>query len=344
MSPIRLASITLDRPVIQAPMAGVSTPALAAAVSNAGGLGSLGLGAMNATEAAAAIGQTRGLTDRPFGVNLFCHAPAHRDPGVEASWLNMLAPRFAAYGASPPPRLTEIYPSFLTDDAMLRVLCAARPALVSFHFGLPDAARLQALRDAGAVLGATVTSAAEAQAIVAAGLDLVIAQGWEAGGHRGLFDPAGADARLALPDLLASLRGLPIPVVAAGAIMRATDTRDALAAGAVAVQCGTAFLRAPEAATTAAHRAALSRGETTMTRAISGRPARSISNLLTAIDDAAAPDYPVAYDAAKALNAAALAAGETGYGAQWAGTGAAQAVARPAADTVAALTPRPPTR
>ena len=117
----------------------------------------------------------------------------------------------------------------------------------------------------------------------------------------------------------------------------AADVRAALSAGAVAVQCGTAFLRAPEAATTPAHRAALSSGRTAMTRAISGLPARSVENLFTASDDRAATAYPVTYDAGKALNAAAVAAGETGYGAQWGGTGAARAVARPAAETVAAL-------
>lgn len=334
---MQIGSLSFDRPVIQAPMAGVATPELAAAVSNASGLGCLGLATMPATEAAQAMARTRAMTDRPFGVNVFCHARPQRDPEVEAAWLDRLAPRFAQFGAAPPAELRDIYPSFLTNDDMLQALIDARPALISFHFGLPDADRLARLRSSGAVLAATATSPAEARAIVAAGLDLVIAQGWEAGGHRGMFDPKGDDARLPLPDLLAALRDLPVPVVAAGAIMAAADTRAALAAGAVAVQCGTAFLRAPEAATTPAHRAALSVGHTKMTRAISGRPARSVENLFTAIDDSAAPDYPVTYDAGKALNAAALAGDETGYGAQWAGTGAARSVARPAAETVAAL-------
>lgn len=334
---MQIGPLTLDLPVIQAPMAGVSTPELAAAVSNAGGLGSLGLGASTVAQAEGDIARTLALTDRPSGVNLFCHRAPRRDAAVESAWLDRLSPLFAGFGATPPATLSDIYPGFTGAGPMLDLLCTTRPALVSFHFGLPDAAALSRLRETGAVLAATATSRAEADAIAAAGLDLVVAQGWEAGGHRGMFDENAPDDQLGLIDLLAALRGTKLPVIAAGGIMEAADVRAALAAGAVAVQCGTAFLRAPEAATTPAHRAALSSGRTAMTRAISGRPARSVENLFTAIDDRAAPAYPVTYDAGKALNAAAVAAGETGYGAQWGGTGAARAVARPAAETVAAL-------
>ena len=326
-------------PVIQAPMAGTSTPALAAAVSRAGGLGCLGLGAMTAAQAAQAMAETAALTDRAFGVNLFCHQPTPRDPVAEARWLDRLAPHFARFAAQPPRALTDIYPSFIDNDAMLAALVAARPALVSFHFGLPRADQIRALRATGALLAATATCLAEARAIGAAGLDAIVAQGWQAGGHRGVFDPGAADARLATLDLVHQLAGLGLPVIAAGGIMDAADTRAALAAGAVAVQCGTAFLLAPEAASPAAHRAALARGETVMTAAISGRSARCCANLFTAIPDDGTPGYPMTYDAGKALNAAAVAAGESGYGAHWAGTGCARAIARPAADTVAALAP-----
>ena len=326
-------------PVIQAPMAGTSTPALAAAVSGAGGLGCLGLGAMSVAQAAQAMAGTAALTDRAFGVNLFCHRPTPRDPGAEARWLDRLAPHFARFGADPPRILTDIYPSFIDNDAMLAALVAARPALVSFHFGLPRADQIRALRATGAVLAATATCLAEARAVRAAGLDAVVAQGWQAGGHRGVFDPAADDERLATLDLVRQLAGLGLPVIAAGGIMDAADTRAALAAGAVAVQCGTAFLLAPEAASPPAHRAALAGGETVMTAAISGRPARCCANLFTAVPDDGTPGYPMTYDAGKALNAAAVAAGESGYGAHWAGTGCARAIARPAADTVAALAP-----
>lgn len=329
----------LKHPLIQAPMAGVSTPALAAAVCEAGGLGFVALGALDATGARAAIEQTRALTGRPFGVNLFCHAPARRDHLREGRWLARLAPEFARHGATPPEALHEIYQSFRVNEAMLALLLDARPAFVSFHFGLPNPQQMAALRDTGARLLATATSEAEGQTILDAGLDGIVAQGWQAGGHRGIFDPEAPDERLETLPLLARLRPLGLPLIAAGGIMTREDARAATRAGAVAVQCGTAFLRAPEAANPAAHRDALSSGRTVMTRAISGRAARCVENLFTAIDGEEAPDYPVAYDAGKALNAAALAQGETGYGAFWAGTGAAQAVARPAAETVAAISP-----
>ncbi|WP_134726420.1 NAD(P)H-dependent flavin oxidoreductase [Paracoccus luteus] len=333
-----IAALGLRCPVLQAPMAGTSTPALAAAVSNAGGLGNLGLAAMTPQQAAQAMAETAALTGRAWGVNLFCHRPPVRDPVREAAWLDRLAPHFTRFGAQPPASLREIYLSFLQDDAMLAAVVAARPRLVSFHFGLPRPDQIAALRETGALLAATATGPAEAQAIADAGLDAIVAQGWQAGGHRGIFDPDGPDERLDTLDLVARLVPLGLPVIAAGAIMQASDTRAALAAGAAAVQCGTAFLRAPEAATPQPHRDALAVGETVMTAAISGRPARACVNDFTQLGGAGA-GYPMTYDAGKALNAAALAAGHTGFGPHWAGTGAAQAVARPAAETVAALCP-----
>ena len=334
-----IARLGMQHPVIQAPMAGISTPALAAAVSGAGGLGSLGLGAMTPAQAALAMAQTAALTPRPFAVNLFCHQPHAPDPAAERAWLDRLRPHFTRFSAQPPAALRDIYPSFIGNRAMLDAVIAARPAMVSFHFGLPDRAQIAALRDAGAVLAATATSVQEGRAIAAAGLDAIIAQGWQAGGHRGIFDPAARDERLSTPDLLAALLPVGLPVIAAGGIMDAAGSRAALDAGASAVQCGTAFLLAPEAATPPAHRAALAQGRTVMTAAISGRPARCCANLFTAIADRGTPGYPRTYDAGKALNTAALAAGETGYGAHWAGTGCARAIARPAAQTVAALAP-----
>ncbi len=324
--------------VIQAPMAGTSTPRLTAAVSHAGAFGFVALAALGADGAAQAIAETRAMTDRPFGVNLFCHQPEARDPARDAAWLARLAPEFAQFGAQPPAELREIYPSLLVDDAMLRVVVAARPAAVSFHFGLPRDDQIAALRATGATLLATATSVQEARAIRDRGLDAVIAQGWQAGGHRGIFRPVGPDERLDTVTLVAMVRGLGLPVIAAGAVMTGGDVRAALRAGAVAVACGTAFLLTPEAGTTAAHREALVAGSNTVvTRAISGRPARCLVNRFTALSEEGVAGYPMAYDAGKALNAAASAAGEPGYGAFWAGTGAAQAQARPAAEVVTEL-------
>ncbi|SDK46302.1 NAD(P)H-dependent flavin oxidoreductase [Paracoccus chinensis] len=334
-----LTRLGMQVPVIQAPMAGVSTPALAAAVSTASGLGSLGLAAMTGVEAAEAIAETRRLTGRPFGVNLFCHQPQPRDPKAEARWLDRLTPHFTKVRAEPPRSLTPRYPSVLESDELLAAVLAAPPALVTFHFGLPRPDQIAALREGGCLLGATATSESEARRIRDAGLDLIVAQGWQAGGHRGIFDPAGPDERLETLDLVRRIAPLGLPVVAAGEIMDRTDSRRAIDAGAVAVQCGTAFLLALEAATSPAHRQALGRGETWMTKAISGRPARCCANDFTAIPDEEAPGYPVTYAAGKALDAAARAHGVTSYGAHWAGTGCARAVARPAAETVAALAP-----
>ena len=340
-----LRKLGIELPIIQAPMAGVSTPEMAAAVSNAGGVGSIGVGAVDADATRQMIAAVRAGTRRPFQVNVFCHKPAVADTAREASWLARLAPDFARYGAKPPARLTEVYQSFLTDDAKLAVLLAERPPIVSFHFGVPSPDRIEALRAAGIVLLATATNLEEGKVIAAAGIDAVVAQGYEAGGHRGVFDPDGADDRLgtvALTRLL--VRKLDIPVIAAGGIMDGAGIAASLTLGAAAAQMGTAFVACPESSADAGYRAALlgpAAEHTVMTAAISGRPARCLANRFTAlargVERQAIPNYPIAYDAGKALHAAAKAAGEFGYGAQWAGQGAPLARSLPAAELVARL-------
>jgi len=220
-----------------------------------------------------------------------------------------------------------------------------RPEVVSFHFGLPSADRMQALRKAGSVLIAAVTSLEEGNAVVAAGVDAVIAQGYEAGGHRGLFDPAAQDDRLGTLALTRVLtRKLEVPVIAAGGIMDGAGIAAALQLGAVAAQLGTAFIGCPESSADEGYRAAL-RSEaalhTVMTAAISGRPARCLPNQFTRLGESVSvreiPSYPIAYDAGKALHAAAKAKSDFGYGAQWAGQGAPLARAMPTADLVREL-------
>jgi len=338
-----LAKLGVALPIVQAPMAGTSTPELAAAVCAAGALGSIAVGAVDAAGAQKMISDLRARTDRAFNVNLFTHAPAKADSAREAAWLAALAPEFERYGATPPTALREIYRSFVEDDAMLTVLLELAPAVVSFHFGLPDADRIAALKSNGCVLLSTATSLAEAEAARAAGIDAVVAQGWEAGGHRGVFDPAAPDDRLGtVARLLVQRSGL--PVIAAGGIMDGAGIAAALDLGAVAAQLGTAFIACPESAADAAYRAALAGDaalHTTMTDAISGRPARCLANRFTAWGEANAgvtrAAYPIAYDAGKALNAAAKLKGEGGYGAQWAGQGAPLARAMPAGELVAVL-------
>lgn len=335
----------VEHPIVQAPMAGTSTPALAAAACEAGALGSIAVGAANAVAAREMIRQTRGLTSRPFNVNVFCHRPARPDSHREAAWIARLAPHFQRCGAPPPARLTEIYRSFVEDDAMLAAFVEERPAVVSFHFGLPPDSYVAALKGAGIRLLATVTNLSEGRRCAAAGLDGVVAQGFEAGGHRGTFDPDAWDPQLGTVSLVRELAAnIDLPIIAAGGIMTGGDIAAALDVGAAAAQLGTAFVACPESAADQGFRAAFlgpGAARTVMTRAISGRPARCIANLFTTLGENVAPadvpDYPIAYDAGKALNAAAKAKGEYGYGAQWAGTGAPKARAMPAGELVRTL-------
>jgi nitronate monooxygenase len=341
-----LEILGIDLPIIQAPMAGVSSAAMAAAVANAGALGSIGVGATDAAGARVMIRAVRQHSRRSLNVNVFCHQPARTDPVVEAAWIESLHPYFQQFGAPPPTHLREIYRSFVADDAMLAVLLEERPRVVSCHFGLPAADRIRALRAAGIVLLASATNLAEAQTIVAAGVQAVVAQGYEAGGHRGVFDPQGHDDCLSTAVLTRLLvRELPVPVIAAGGIMDGAGIAAVLRLGASAAQLGTAFIGCHESEADAGYRQALASDaalHTVMTRAISGRPARCLRNGFTALDAnleaQRIPSYPIAYDAGKALNAAAKAAGDSGFGAQWAGQGAPLArTALPAAELIALL-------
>lgn len=340
-----LSILDIRHPIIQAPMAGVSTPALAAAVSEAGGLGSIAIGTSTVPQARAAIASVREQTSRPFNVNVFTHAPAQPDPAREAGWLDWLRPHFARFGAEPPARLSEIYRSFLDDEAMFALLLEARPAVVSFHFGLPPQARIDALKAAGITLFTTATSLEEALRIEAAGIDVIVAQGIEAGGHRGIFDPGGPDPALPVFALLEQLRAsVSLPLVAAGGIMDGKHIRTAFDHGASAVQMGSAFIACPESMAPPHHRALIAQGaslQTELTAVISGRPARGIVNRLFSEVGAAGhpplPDYPIAYDAAKALHAAASGKGSQDYSVNWGGINFAQARAMPAAELVATL-------
>jgi nitronate monooxygenase len=288
------------------------------------------------------IASVRERSSGSLNVNVFCHRPPKADTTLESAWIERLRPEFRRYGAEPPSQLQEIYRSFVEDDEMLEVLVAERPKVVSFHFGTPSAARIRALREAGIILLASATSVAEARAVAQAGVHAVVAQGYEAGGHRGVFDPDTEDDRLgtlALTRLL--VRQLNIPVISAGGIMDGAGIAAALQLGASAAQLGTAFIACPESEADADFRAALASdaaNHTVMTRVISGRPARCLPNRFTKLGTAVAhhdvPAYPITYDAGKALNAAAKAAGESGYGAQWAGQGAPLARTLPAADLV----------
>jgi nitronate monooxygenase len=340
-----LELLGIELPLVQAPMAGVSTPELAAQVARAGALGSVALGASDVAGARALLASARELTGRPLNVNVFCHRPPRRDRAREDAWSQRLRAEFLRFGREPPGQLSEIYRSYADDAPMQQLVLEARPRVVSFHFGLPDSEHLQALRTAGTTLLGCATSVSEARSLERAGVHAIVAQGYEAGGHRGVFDPDAQDDRLgtmALTRLL--VRELTVPVIAAGGIMDGAGIAAALRLGALAAQLGTAFLACPESQADEGYRAALASEaahHTVVTRAISGRPARCLANRFTALATALRadeiPDYPLAYDAGKALNAAAKAAGDTRYGAQWAGQGAPLVRTLPAAALIGEL-------
>jgi nitronate monooxygenase len=340
-----LSLIGVDLPIIQAPMAGVATPALAAAVSNAGALGSIGIGTSTVDQVRTAIREIRAATDRPFHVNLFCDPPARVDPERDADWLAFLEPLFASFGAEPPSSLTNTSQSLLGNDALVDMLLVERPPVVSFHFGLPPAEVLTALRAAGMVLLGCATNLTDAHAIELAGLDAVIAQGIEAGGHRGVFDLDRPDERFSTMTLTRLLvQHLRIPVIAAGGVMDGAGIAACLALGASAAQLGTAFIACPESAADADYRRTLMSDaslNTVHTAAVSGRPARSIvTPYITATSNSTAPavpDYPLPTSAYRALSAAALAAGNYDYGTRWAGQAARLARSLPAGELVATL-------
>ncbi|SEF81762.1 NAD(P)H-dependent flavin oxidoreductase [Marinobacterium lutimaris] len=332
-------------PIIQAPMAGVATPELAAAVSNAGGLGSLGIGASTLPQAREMIEQTRALTSGPFNVNVFCHQPALRDPTLEAAWIEHLKPLFLECAAELPTSLDEIYKSFLDDEELFSMLLDTRPAVVSFHFGLPPLEWINRLKEAGIYTLATATNLEEGRQIQDRGIDAIVAQGIEAGGHRGMFDPDVVDEQLSTTALVSLLvQNLELPIIAAGGIVDGQGIKAAMDLGAAAAQLGTAFILCPESAANQGYRAALKSERaavTTLTSTLSGRPARGIRNRFIEYAESAAgiepPAYPIAYDAAKQLNAAASKLGSSEFAAHWAGQSAPMVRELSAAQLIATL-------
>ena len=335
--PVAKPTSVLDRlsaPIVQAPLAGgASTPALAAAVAGAGGLGFLATGYKTADAAQEDLKALSALTSFPFGVNLFTPGEGPADPAP----VRQYAQRLCDEGLDPGEPRWE-------DDAWaakIELLLAERPAVASFTFGCPPADTIAALRDAGVEVWVTVTSPAEASLAVEAGADALVAQGVEAGGHRGAFgnDTGGEYGLLALLALLGGPDS-PRPLVATGGIATAPTVAAVLAAGARAAQVGTAFMRCPEAGTAAPHREALARpGETRLTRAFSGKPARGIVNrFLTEHDDAPAA-YPELHHMTAPVRAAARERGDAEEINLWAGQAHELAPELPAAEVVRRLTP-----
>ncbi|MCU4482310.1 NAD(P)H-dependent flavin oxidoreductase [Acinetobacter ursingii] len=324
-----LQQLGIKHPILLAPMAGVSTPELAAEVSNSGGLGSLGLGANNVSSAREQILKTQALTDAPFQVNFFCHQPQILNELEAQRWIEYLTPEFKRFHVQPPQTLQCIYPSFLDHDDFLNLVLETQPKAVSFHFGIPHPHQIQALKQAGIITLVSATNLAEAKAIEAAGIHIIIAQGIEAGGHRGIFN-ADLDGAVKTVDLVQLItQHCHTPVIAAGGIMNGHQAKKIISLGAQAVQLGTAFVQCKTSNANAAYRQALlNQPLTQITSSISGRPARGIINHWhTQVDHPQRPTvaaYPYAYDLAKQLHAIATQAGDHGYGVFWAGSNVAQ--------------------
>ncbi len=338
------AVLGIDLPIIQAPMAGTATPVLAAAVSNAGGLGSISIAAVQAEAGRQMIRETRAATSKPFNINVFCHRLSVADAVREQAWLAHLQPYFAEFGTAAPEAIRDIYCSFQEDEGQLQVLLEERPPIVSFHLGLPPQARIDALKSAGITLLASATTLEEGLLAQDAGIDIIVAQGIEAGGHRGVFDPAHDQGIGTLALVRVLVKHLSRPVIAAGGIMDGAGIAAAMNLGACAAQLGTAFILCPESAANEAYRRMLGSERarvTQVTTAISGRPARGIVNRFMAEVGApghpAVPGFGIAYDAGKQLIAAAAKAGNAEFAAHWAGQGAALARTMPAAELVAVL-------
>jgi nitronate monooxygenase len=329
-------------PVIQAPMAGVQTHALAVAVGDAGGLGSLPAALLAPDALERELGALR-AAGRPYNVNFFCHAPPVPDAATERRWHDTLRPYAREFGVDLDalPAGPQRAPF---DHAVADLVEPFRPAVVSFHYGLPARSLLARVKGWGSIVWSTATTLDEARWLQAHGVDAVIAQGLEAGGHRGHFLDPDVGRHAGLRDLLPRLvQALDVPVIAAGGVGDGADVHAAFTLGATAVQCGTAFLLCDEAATGALHRAALQSDaarHTALTRLFTGRPARAIVNRLVRELGAAenlAPGFPLAAAALAPLRVAAERRGRDDFTPMWAGqnTRACRPVA--AAAQVAAL-------
>ncbi|MGV3723717.1 MAG: NAD(P)H-dependent flavin oxidoreductase [Actinomycetota bacterium] len=328
----------VEVPILQAPMAGVQGHALAAAVSNAGGLGSLPCAALTPEAMRRELTLLRTATSRPFNVNFFCHVSPQPDPAREAAWRAVLAPYYAELGvdASALPEGPARAP-FNSDAA--DVLGEFQPPVVSFHFGLPAPDLLARVKGWGAKILASATTVEEARWLEARGVDAIIAQGLEAGGHRGMFlseDLTTQVGTLALARQI--VRVVNVPVIAAGGIADARGVAAVLALGAAGAQVGTAYLLCPEATTSALHRDALKSDDarhTAVTDVFTGRPARGIVNRIIrelGPISATAPPFPLAAAALAPLRASAENQARGDFSPLWSGQNASGCREIPAAD------------
>lgn len=329
-------------PIIQAPMAGSSTPDLATAVSNAGGLGSLGCAFMTPGQFSEQCETVRTATNGVYNVNFFTHEEPGQDPDRGEQMRDALKPYYDEFGLGDVPDAIASAPSFNED--MLAAVLAAAPPIVSFHFGLPTPDAVQAVKASGAVVLSSATTVAEARFLEQNGCDAVIAQGFEAGGHRGTFvtsyEAASVGTFALVPQIVDAVD---VPVIASGGIADGRGIAAALALGAQGVQMGTAFLTCPESAAHEIYRRALinaSDDETRLTAAFSGKMARGLDNRyirdMTDKDDMF-PDFPINNTLTGPLRKASAEAGKEDFMSLWSGQAAALSKSLPAAELVDTL-------
>src|SRR5690554_6384004 len=337
------SSLDIELPILQAPMAGVQGSELAIAVSQAGGLGALPCAMLTPDAMTEELQRIRQATTRPLNVNFFCHVPPAPDAARLKHWQQALAPYYAEYGLD----VDRVEPGAGRrpyDRASFEALETFCPEVVSFHFGLPEPALMKRVKGCGAMVLASATTVEEALWLEAHGVDAIIAQGVEAGGHRGMFLSADVTTQLGTLSLVPQIvSAVSVPVIAAGGIADAQGVRAAMALGATAVQAGTAFLCCLEATTSALHRQALQSDaarHTALTNLYTGRPARGIMTRLMRelgpLSDVA-PPFPLATAAIGPLRSAAETAGCSDFSPLWAGQNASACRTQPAADVVRAL-------
>lgn len=314
-----------ELPIVQAPMAGVQGSAMAIAVSNAGGLGSLPCAMLDPAQIRSELTTIARQTAKPINVNFFCHQEAKPDAERDAKWRAALAPYYEAFRID--PKTIASGPSRAPfDSAAADLLAEFKPAVVSFHFGLPSPALLERVKAIGPVVLSSATTVEEALWLETRGVDAIVAQGVEAGGHRGMFLSDDVTKQLGTLALVRQIvKSVKVPVIAAGGIADARGVAAAMALGAAGVQVGTAYLLCPEATTSAVHRAALKSDashHTAVTNVFTGRPARGIVNRIIrelGPMSPVAPTFPLAFPAVAPLRAHAESRGSGDFSPLWAG-------------------------
>ncbi len=336
-----LELLDIDLPIIQAPMAGAQGAELAAAVSAAGGLGSLPCAMLSPDEARAEAERIRALTNRGFAMNFFCHEPPAENADVRERWRRKLSGYYAETGAEPAAVSGARAPF---DEALCALVEETRPSTVSFHFGLPGDALLDRVRKTGAKILCSATTVREARFLADKGVDAVIAQGAEAGGHRGMFLTDDAASQIGTFALVPQIvDAVDVPVIAAGGIADGRGIAAAFALGAAGVQIGTAYLHSPEARISDLHREALRSArdeDSVLTNVFTGRPARGLKNRVVAELGPLSPDapaFPLAAADIMPLRAKAERAGSSDFSPLWTGQAGPLGHAMPAGELTTRL-------